>query len=203
MLPALIRDWRGRFAQGDTPFLIVQLPNHMGRSTRPETSAWAEMREAQVLTAQTVPGCGLAVAIDIGEAENVHPLNKQDVGLRLALVAESQVYHLQVASSGPRYRSMAVDGGSIRLTFDEGKGLSAADDKALTGFSIAGSDRKFKWAEAHLDGTVVVVSSPEVAAPVAVRYAWANNPACNLTNASGLPAAPFRTDDWPGVTRPK
>jgi len=203
LLPTMIRDWRGRLGQGDLPFLIVQLPNHMGRGTRPETSAWAELREAQALTARNVPGCGLAVTIDIGEAENVHPANKQEVGRRLALVAESQVYHMPVACSGPRFRSQTVENGAIRLSFDEANGLSAADGKALTGFTIAGSDRKFKWATARLDGASVIVSSPEVSAPVAVRYAWANNPACNLTNVSGLPTAPFRTDDWPGVTWPK
>ena len=203
LLPAMIRDWRGRFAQGDTPFLIVQLPNHMGRGTRPETSAWAEMREAQALTAHNVPGCGLAVTIDIGEALNVHPVNKQEVGRRLALLAEAQVYHMPVAFSGPHYRAQTVESGAVRLSFDHAEGLTAADGKALTGFTIAGSDRRFKWATARFDGNTVVVSAPEVAAPVAVRYAWANNPECNLTNASGLPAAPFRTDDWPGVTWPK
>ncbi len=203
LLPALISDWRGRFAQGDTPFLIVQLPNHMGRGTRPETSAWAELREAQALAARAVPGCALAVTIDIGEAENVHPLNKQEVGRRLALLAEARVYRRPVACSGPRYRSQTVEGGAVRIFFDEAEGLAAADGQALTGFTVAGSDRRFKWAAARLDGATVVASSPEVPAPVAVRYAWANNPACNLTNASGLPAAPFRTDDWPGVTWPK
>jgi sialate O-acetylesterase len=203
LLPTLIRDWRGRFAQGDLPFLIVQLPNHMGRGTRPETSAWAELREAQSLTAHSVPGCGLAVTIDIGEALNVHPANKQEVGRRLALVAEAQTYRLPVACYGPRLRTHTVENQTIRVSFDEAQGLTAADGQALAGFTIAGSDRRFKWAAARLDGATVVVSSPEVAAPVAVRYAWANNPACNLTNASGLPASPFRTDDWPGVTGPK
>jgi sialate O-acetylesterase len=203
LLPTLIRDWRGRFAQGDLPFLIVQLPNHMGRGTRPETSAWAELREAQALVARTVPGCGLAVTIDIGEAENVHPVNKQEVGRRLALIAEAQVYRLPVVCSGPRFRSHTVESGAVRLFFEEGQRLLTTDGKALTGFTIAGSDRRFKWATARLEGATVVVSSPEVPAPVAVRYAWANNPACNLTNASGLPAGPFRTDDWPGITWPK
>lgn len=203
LLPALIRDWRGRLEQGDLPFLIVQLPNHMGRGTRPEMSAWAEMREAQSLTARQVPNCGLAITIDIGEADNVHPLNKQDVGKRLALTAEAQVYRLPVAASGPRFRAQTVEGGAIRLAFDDAVGLKSADGKELVGFAIAGSDRKFKWATARLDGVAVVVSAPDVAAPLAVRYAWANNPACNLTNATGLPAAPFRTDDWPGGTSPK
>ena len=200
LLPALIRDWRGRFAQGDTPFLIVQLPNHMGRGTRPESSAWAEMREAQALTARTVPGCGLTVTIDIGEAENVHPINKQEVGRRLALAAEAQVYRLPVAASGPRFRAMTIENGTIRIAFDAAAGLAASDGLPLTGFAIAGSDKRFKWATARLDGETVVVSAPDVPSPMAVRYAWASNPACNLTAASGLPAAPFRTDDWPLTT---
>jgi len=203
LLPAMIRDWRVRFGQGDLPFLIVQLPNHMGRSTRPEMSAWAELRESQAYAASHVPNSGLAVAIDIGEALNVHPLNKQEVGRRLALLAESQVYHRTVASSGPRYRACASEPGAIRLRFDEAQGLSASDGQPLTGFTIAGSDRRFAWAAARIDGETVVVTATNAPAPVAVRYAWASNPACNLSNASGLPAAPFRTDDWPLGTQPK
>ena len=203
LLPALIRDWRERFAQGETPFLIVQLPNHMGRNPKPENSPWAEMREAQAITAKNVPGCGLAVTIDIGEAENIHPANKQEVGRRLALLAESQVFHLPIAFSGPVYRAQKIKGNTIRLLFDQAQGLTSSDGQTLTGFAVAGSDRRFKWATARIDGESVVVSSPEVTEPVAVRYAWASNPACNLTNATHLPAAPFRTDDWPGVTRPK
>jgi sialate O-acetylesterase len=203
LLPAMIRDWRSRFGQDDLPFLIVQLANHMGRGTRPETSAWAEMREAQAMTARDVPGCGLAVAIDVGEANDIHPKNKQEVGRRLALVAEAQVHHMPVACSGPRYRSLAEDGTAIRLVMDEAQGLTTSDGKDPIGFAIAGKDRRFVWATARIDGTTLVVSASEVAEPVAVRYAWGNNPACNLTNASGLPASPFRTDDWPGVTAPK
>lgn len=203
LLPAMIRDWRARFGQGDTPFLIVQLANHMGRGNRPESSAWAEMRESQAVTARAVPNCGVAVTIDIGEADNIHPANKQDVGLRLALLAQAQIYTKPVAWSGPRFRAQTVEGAAVRLAFDDATGLAASDGKDLVGFSVAGKDRKFVWAKARIDGAAVVVSAPEVAEPVAVRYAWANNPACNLTNASGLPAAPFRTDDWPGTTWPK
>lgn len=201
-LPAMIRDWRARFGQ-ELPFLIVQLANHMGRGTRPETSAWAELREAQALTAREVPGCGLAVAIDIGEELNIHPLNKQEVGRRLALLAEAQVHHLPVAASGPRFRAATAEGATLRLAFDETAGLATSDGAAPIGFAVAGKERKFVWATARIDGATVVVSAPEVAEPVAVRYAWGNNPACNLTNASGLPAGPFRSDDWPGVTWPK
>jgi sialate O-acetylesterase len=203
LLPTMIRDWRTRFAQPEMPFLIVQLPNHMGRGTKPENSAWAELREAQALAAREVPNCGLAVTIDIGEALDVHPHNKQDVGLRLALLAEAQVHHLPVAASGPRFRAQSIEGSSIRLAFDADVGLAASDGKPLCGFAIAGADRRFSWATARIDGTTIVVSAPEVPQPVAVRYAWANNPACNLSNASGLPASPFRSDDWPGTTWPR
>lgn len=201
-LPTMIRDWRDRFGQ-ELPFLIVQLANHMGRGTRPETSAWAELREAQALTARDVPGCALAVAIDLGEAQNIHPANKQEVGRRLALLAEAQVHHLPVAASGPRFRAAVSEGASLRLTFDESAGLTTSDGAAPTGFAVAGADRRFVWATARIDGATVLVSASEVPAPVAVRYAWGNNPACNLSNASGLPAAPFRSDDWPGTTWPK
>jgi sialate O-acetylesterase len=203
LLPALIADWRAGFQRPDLPFLIVQLANHMGRGNRPETSAWAELREAQALTAANVPGCGLAVAIDLGEALNIHPANKQEVGRRLALVAEAQVHRRAVACSGPVFRRAAAAGGAMRLEFDHAEGLAAADGAALAGFAIAGKDRRFVWAAARIEGGAVVVSAPEVAEPVAVRYAWGNNPACNLTNASGLPAGPFRSDDWPGTTWPK
>lgn len=203
LLPAMIGDWRARFNQPEMPFLIVQLANHMGRQTRPETSAWAEMREAQALTAREVPGCGLAVTIDIGEAENIHPANKQEVGRRLALVAEAQVFGKAVAASGPRFRSATVEGATMRVAFDAADGLAASGGAELTGFAIAGADRKFVFAQARIDGASVVVSAATVAQPVAVRYAWANNPPCNLTNASGLPASPFRSDDWPGTTWPK
>ena len=204
LLPALIADWRHGFAQPEMPFFIVQLPNHMGRSPKPENSAWAEMREAQALTARTVPHAGLAVTIDVGEALNIHPADKQDVGLRLALAVESAIYHQPVVGSGPTYVSQAVSSGKIHLTMQCTGALTTTDgSNALTGFSIAGKDRKFVWATATVEGNTLVVSAPEVLDPVAVRYAWASNPACNLTDGSKLPAGPFRTDDWPGVTQPR
>ena len=204
LLPLLIGDWRAHFGQGDLPFLIVSLANFMQRLDQPAESAWAELREAQALTAKTLPACGLTVAIDIGEANDIHPKNKQAVGRRLALAAQAIAYGQPVEWSGPWYKSMLVEGPAIRLTFDHlGGGLVASDGAALTGFAIAGADRAFVWAEARIAGEAVVVSSPKVAKPVAVRYAWANNPACNLANRAGLPAVPFRTDDWPGVTWPQ
>ena len=145
------------------------------------------------MTAKNLKNCGLAVAIDIGDAADIHPKNKLEVGRRLALAALAQAYGRDVAYSGPWYKGMTVEDGKIRLTFDHAKGLAAKDGQ-LTGFAIAGEDRKFVWADAVIDGETVVVSSPAVPQPAAVRYAWHINPVCNLINAAGLPAVPFRTD---------
>ena len=148
------------------------------------------------------PETGLALAIDIGDASNIHPRNKQDVGKRLALWAEAKVYGKQnLEFSGPVYRSMTIKGNEARLQFDHANGLAPKGDR-LTGFAIAGADRKFYWATARFDGDSVVTSSPHVPAPVAVRYDWADNPDGNLANSAGLPASPFRSDDWPGITAP-
>jgi sialate O-acetylesterase len=194
LLSLLIADWRKNFLQGDFSFYIVQLANHMMRRPDPEDSNWAELREAQFLTATTVNNAGLAVAIDIGEEKDIHPKNKQDVGLRLALNALAKDYGRQIEYSGPVYKSMRVDGANAELTFDHlGGGLVAKGEK-LTGFAIAGENKKFVWAEAKIVGDAVVVSAAGVAKPVAVRYAWADNPECSLYNQAGLPAVPFRTD---------
>jgi sialate O-acetylesterase len=195
LLPLMIQDWRTHFAQGDFPFYIVQLANFMGAQQAPvEASPWAELREAQLLTARTVPHTGLALAIDIGDGGDIHPKNKQEVGRRLALIALAEQYGKPLEYSGPLYRAMTVEGKSIRLSFEHlGGGLVAKGGK-LTDFAIAGADKQFVWADAVIQGDTIVVSSPQVAEPVAVRYDWANNPAGNLYNAAGLPAAPFRTD---------
>ena len=149
------------------------------------------------MTLKSAANTAMAVAIDIGNPNDIHPSNKQDVGLRLGLAARAVAYGEDLVYSGPMYQSMKVEGGKVRLTFTRvGGGLKARGDE-LTGFAIAGADRKFVWAKAVVDGDTVVVSSGEVAEPVAVRYAWAFNPACNLVNEEGLPASPFRTDDWP------
>jgi sialate O-acetylesterase len=197
LLPLLIQDWRTRFQSSDFPFLIVQLANFMDRRDAPVDSEWARLREAQLYVAETVPHSGLAVTIDIGEAKDIHPKNKQDVGSRLALVALSTVYGQKLEDSGPVYRRMKVEGDHIRLSFDHTDGgLMAKDGGKLTGFAIAGEDKHFVWAEAVIKGKEIIVSSPEVKKPVAVRYGWADNPACNLYNRAGLPASPFRTDDF-------
>ena len=197
LLPALIGDWRRAWQTDDFPFLIVQLANFMAPADLPQESSWAALREAQLKTL-AVPKTGLAVIIDIGEAKDIHPRNKQDVGLRLALWALRDTYSKEMTCSGPLYESMKVEGNRVRLRFAHLGGGLVAEGGPLKRFAIAGEDRKFVWAEATIDGGTVVVSSPAVPKPVAVRYAWANNPeGCNLYNAAGLPASPFRTDDWP------
>ena len=200
LLQAMIGDWRSRFGQGDFPFYIVQLANYMEESKYAGDSSWAELRDAQARVASTVPNCGLAVAIDIGDAKNIHPTNKQEVGRRLALCALAGVYGKKdVVASGPVFHSLAVESSAIRVSFDHlGGGLVTHDAAAVKGFSIAGADHKWQWAEARIDGDNVVVSSAAVPKPVAVRYGWMHNPGDNLENKVGLPAVPFRSDDWPG-----
>jgi sialate O-acetylesterase len=202
LFPAMITDWRERWGRGDFPFLFVQLANYFPREEEPRESSWAELREAQLMTL-SLPNTGMAVTIDIGEANDIHPKNKLDAGKRLALAARHAAYgEKDVVFSGPAYRkdSLQVDGRKARVRFDHvGGGLVARGGK-LKGFAIAGKDRKFVWATARIEGDSVFVSSREVAEPVAVRYGWANNPDCNLYNEEGLPASPFRTDDWPGIT---
>ena len=199
LFPAMIRDWRMQWGQGKFPFLFVQLANWLQVKPEPADDPWAELREAQLMTLD-LPKTGMAVIIDIGEAEDIHPRNKQDVGKRLGLAAQKVAYGERLVFSGPIFRSMKKKGSEIRLRFDHvGSGLVAKGDK-LEGFAIAGADRKFVWADARIEKDTVVVSSPEVSDPVAVRYAWAINPVCNLYNQEGLPASPFRTDSWPGVT---
>ncbi len=197
-LTALIANWRDDWKQGDFPFLFVQLPNYMDRQTQPSESVggWPLEREQFLKMLDTVKNTGMAVTIDIGEAENIHPKNKQDVGRRLAQWALAKTYGKDVVASGPLYKSSRQEDGKIVVEFNYGGGLAACDGDKLTGFAIAGADKKFVWADAQIVGDTVVVSSPEVASPVAVRYAWANNPPCNLINKAGLPASPFRSDDW-------
>ena len=203
LFPKMIKNWRDDWAQGDFPFYFVQLANFMAVKPEPTESPWAELREAQTMTLSR-PNTGQAVIIDVGEANDIHPKNKQDVGKRLALWALVKDYGRDLVYSGPMYKSMKKDGNKIVVSFDHvGGGLVAKGDEPLKGFAIAGEDKKFVWADAKIDGDKVVVSSAEVANPVAVRYAWADNPVCNLYNEEDLPACPFRTDEWPGVTAPK
>jgi sialate O-acetylesterase len=202
LLPALIAGWRKGWKEGDFPFLIVQLPNQ-GSSPELGDSIWAELREAQFLTARTVRNTGLAVSIDVGEPKNLHPPRKEEIGQRLALWALGTTYGKKIVYSGPLYNSMKVKAGQVQIQFQHtGSGLESRGGP-LKGFAVAGSDRIFHWAEARIDGDSVVAFSPDVKAPVAVRYAWASSPECNLYNKEGLPASPFRTDDWPGLSAEK
>jgi sialate O-acetylesterase len=195
LLPLMIRDWRKAWGYS-FPFYIVQIANFMAPQTGPEESSWAFLRDAQKETATRLEHSGLAVTIDIGEADDIHPRNKYDVGKRLALQALAKTYGKDVVCDGPLYRSYLVKGREIEVSFCSAEGLTTSDGKAPAGFWIAGSDHLFHPADARIEGAKVIVSSPEVEFPVAVRYAWANNPFCNLVNAAGLPASPFRTDDW-------
>ena len=174
----------------------MQLPNFMAPQKEPvENGRWPSIREQFVKTL-AVPNTGMAVTIDIGEAGDIHPKNKQDVGMRLAQWALAKTYGMDVIACGPLYKSMGKQGGTILLRFAYDDGLAARNGEKLKGFAIAGEDKKFVWADAKIEGGAVIVSSPGVGSPVAVRYDWANNPDGNLVNKAGLPASPFRTDEW-------
>jgi sialate O-acetylesterase len=191
LFPLMIQDWRKTF-DSDLSFYFVQLANYMEAKPQPSESAWAELREAQV-RALSLEKTGMAVTIDIGDAKDIHPKNKQDVGLRLALAARANTYGEDIPFSGPVYSSHIIRGNTVRLRFSHAKGLKAGNDSALRGFAIAGPDNQYHWADAVIEGDEVVVSSPKVQFPVSVRYGWADNPSCNLYNGAGLPASPFRT----------
>ncbi|MDB5277389.1 MAG: sialate O-acetylesterase [Ferruginibacter sp.] len=193
--PAQINDWRSKWQQGNLPFLWVQLPNFMDANYLPSESQWAELREAQ-FKSLSVPHTGMAVAIDLGEWNDIHPDNKKDVGERLALVAEKVAYGENIVYSGPLFQSASIDGNKITLSFtNTGAGLVSKDGEPLSEFAIAGADKKFVWANAIIKGNQVIVWNDTVTAPLYVRYAWADNPVNpNLYNKDGLPASPFRTD---------
>ncbi|MGZ3756292.1 MAG: sialate O-acetylesterase [Mucilaginibacter sp.] len=196
LFPLLINDWRSKWDDAKLPFIFVQLANFKPRNTEPLfTDDWASLREAQAM-ALKLPNTGMAIAIDVGDAKTIHPKNKQDVGKRLYLVANHIVYKQPGIYSGPQFNGLTIQDNKMELRFKQiGDGLTSKDDK-LKGFMIAGADKKFYWADAEIIGDKVVVSSTQVSHPVAVRYAWVSNPECNLYNKEGLPAPPFRTDDW-------
>lgn len=217
----LIKDWR-KFWPG-IPFYFCQLANYSLKKTEPSESEWAETREAQS-RALSLPATGQAVLIDIGEAGDIHPRNKKDVGERLADIALAQNYGKNVVPSGPVFDSMRIEGNAIRLRFLHAEGglvarplparydvrtlvgetaplVRNSPDSELEGFAICGADHKWVWADAKIDGDSVLVSSDRVPVPIAVRYGWADNPTCNLCNGAGLPASPFRTDDFPAITK--
>ncbi|MFS2188388.1 sialate O-acetylesterase [Mucilaginibacter sp. Mucisp84] len=196
LFEGMINGWRTIWNEGNFPFYFVQLANWQKREADPVASGWAELREAQTKTLE-LPNTGMAVAADLGEADNIHPKNKQEVGRRLALVALDKTYHKKQSYSGPMYKSQKIDGDKIELSFNyTDGGLKAQGGDNMQGFAIAGEDKKFYWATAVIKGNRVIVSSPDVTNPVAVRYAWANNPVSTLYNGVGLPASPFRTDNW-------
>lgn len=198
LFPALIKDWRDHW-RSDFPFLFVQLAGYGLNKDEPAEYRWADLREAQAM-ALSLPKTGMATAIDLGEERDIHPRNKQDVASRLALVASKVAYGENIASSGPTYASMQIEGNRIRIKYEDiGSGLKIHDKYGyIRGFQIAGADGKFVWANAKLDGSDVLVFSERVPEPRAVRYGWANMPDGNVFNKEGLPALPFRTD-FPGL----
>ena len=209
LFPFLIKSWRDEWAQGDFPFYWAQLADFKAEKSSPSESDWAELREAQTMTMKSVPNTGEAVIINLGEGQDIHPKNKQDVAKRLARWALAETYHQQgIVCRSPLYKSMEKQGNKILLTFDH----VAKNDKAWRpfdvakpiGFTIAGPDRKFMPAKATIlaDGRIEVMNK-KINDPIAVRYAWADNPVCNMYTADGLALTPFRTDDFPGITAPK
>ena len=201
ILPAMIADWRALFAQGDFPFYVVSLPAFTKHSDVPVNGDdWTELRESQAITAAAVPNSCLAVTIDTGEADNIHAKDKEPVGDRLARCALAKHYGEKIAYSGPTLESVERLPGSIHLHFAHADGGLQVKGGKLGEFSIAGDDRKWFWADARIEGDTVIVSSPSVPNPTQVRYAWQSNPTATLFNGAGLPAAPFRTDNWPGKT---
>ena len=203
VFPDLIKDWRNHWNQGEFPFFFVQLANFMKADSLPKESDWAELREAQSMTL-SLPNTGMAVTTDVGEALDIHPKDKQTVGRRLALSALKVAFKQDLIYTGPVYKSMIISGDKVILTFDEtGEGLKIKDKYGyVKGFAIAGEDHKFYWATANLTGkNTIQVSVPEVTKPASVRYGWGNNPDdANLYNSADLPASPFRTDKWKGIT---
>jgi sialate O-acetylesterase len=220
--PLMIQDWRARWKQGDFPFYFCQLANFGGKNNQPGEAAWAELREAQA-EALKLPQTGQAVLIDIGEAADIHPRNKQDVGDRLAAIALANDYGKAIPFSGPVYQLVKIENGKARLNFASVEGglvahpvpatyvmrslqnetapmVRNSPQSELEGFAICGEDKKWVWADAKIEGNTVLVWNSNVPAPVAVRYGWSGNPTCNLYNKAGFPASPFRTDDFPAST---
>ncbi|WP_101260136.1 sialate O-acetylesterase [Labilibaculum filiforme] len=194
LFPAMISDWRTQWGADEFPFLFVQLATYLKRNEQPVEDSWSELREAQRNTLQ-LKNTGMAVAVDIGDADNIHPGNKQDVGKRLALWARNKVYAENIPYCGPSYKSMQLKESSLVVEFDHCyQGLKTSDQREVTGFAIAGKDGVYHWAKAKIDGNNIVLSSDQVIQPVFVRYAWSSNPDCNLINSAELPASPFQAN---------
>ncbi|MBV8593593.1 MAG: hypothetical protein JOZ27_04730, partial [Caulobacteraceae bacterium] len=228
LFPLMISDWRQQWKQPELPFYFVQLASFMAVKKEPGDSAWAELREAQLMTLK-MPNTGMAVITDLGSEYDIHPTPKRPVGERLALIALAKTYGEKVEYSAPHYTGLKIEGNKAILSFDHAEGglvarelvptqghkdnkgevraawrvKEGSEDAPLVGFTIAGKDHVFHPAQAEIAGTTVAVTSDAVTDPVAVRYGWADHPIANLFNRAGLPASPFRTDDLPGVTMPK
>ncbi len=200
LLPAMIADWREAFGQGNFPFYIVSLTAFMPHRNEPGDDAWAELREAQAMTAATIPNSGLAETIDIGDPTNIHAADKLDVGERLARWALAKDYGMNQPCSGPVFEHSETLSGAMKLYFSHTDGGLVSKGDKPGEFSLAGTDHKWFWADATIESNTVVVKSSQVSHPVAARYAWQSNPLATLYNGAGLPAVPFRTDNWPGIT---
>jgi len=204
LFPLMIQTWRDQWGQGDFPFYWVQLADFRAETDQPTDSDWAELREAQTMTMARLGNTGQAVIVDVGEGRDIHPRNKQIVANRLARWALAKDYGYDIVYQSPTFADVMFEGKQATLTFDHvGAGIYTFDVDEAIGFTIAGEDRVFHRADAKLVGKdSIVVSSPEVPEPIAVRYAWADNPVSNVQSRDGLPLTPFRTDQWPGVTAP-
>ncbi|WOO41482.1 sialate O-acetylesterase [Rubellicoccus peritrichatus] len=195
LFPTLIESWRSAWGRQDLPFLFVQLPNYREKQSGPKGSQWAELRESQFKTLE-LPNTGMAVTIDIGEANDLHPKNKKDVGERLARIALHDVYGIDVKgpATGPLFSACDIKGNEVVVSFDYAEGgLKTIDGMAPKAFAVAGQDGQFVSADARIENNTVIVSSSEITSPVAVRYAWEGNPEVNLVNQANLPASPFRS----------
>jgi sialate O-acetylesterase len=202
LFPAMITSWRETWNQGDFPFLFVQLAPFKKIKPEPGESDWAELREAQLLSTKVLPQVGMAVITDVGEEEDIHPRKKQPVGARLAIAARKLAYGEELECSGPVFHCVTFDGPAATVHFEHAESGLEARGATLAGFSLAGEDRKFHPAQAEITGQATIrVTSPQVPRPVAVRFGWADFPVVNLWNKAGLPATPFRSDDFPVTTR--
>jgi sialate O-acetylesterase len=205
LFPLMIQNWRDEWQQGDFPFYWVQLADFRNEKADPAESDWAELREAQTQTMSKLPNTGEAVITDLGEAHDIHPRNKQDVARRLARWALAKDYGQDLVYRSPIYKSHRTEKNRLIVTFDHvGGGMDTFDVRQPKGFAVAGEDKQFVWAQATIVGKdKIEVWSDEVTHPVAVRYAWADNPVCNVQNREHLPLTPFRSDTWPGLTADK
>lgn len=205
LFPLMIQHWRDEWKQGDFPFYWVQLADFKAEKPEPGDSDWAELRESQTKTQNAIKNGGQAVIIDLGEANDIHPKNKRDVSERLARIALARDYGVDIRWRSPEFKSAEFQGGKAIVTLDTfGSTLRTVDVSEVKGFAICGEDRKWVWADAKITGKdKVEVSAKAVPNPVAVRYAWADNPVCNLFSVEGLPVTPFRSDDFPMITAPK